>query len=178
MIKKFALSMLFIMIIILSIVFVRWEKLDYNIESYSYACVKDDSDVWLKYDFVLSEAVVQDLIKNPDNYYVVTFDGTLYNGHIYKIYNWYILENRPIDWLNDYWVDSSPIEATFPLEPFSGIYTKARILVKCKKTEISQICEEIIAEELLLGKGQTIISLSMEYRENQKNDQSGGGKGK
>ena len=158
--KKFLkiLSVVFV-IAMLSVVCVRWETLDYKICDYSYICVEDELNIWSEYDFALSENEQIDLMKNPSDYFVITVDGYLRNRHIYNVYNWYITEKSPIDFIYVYWIDTSPIEATFPLEPFSEIFTKCRILVKCEENEISTICEEFVEKDLLYGKSETFITL-------------------
>lgn len=152
-----ALLVVIALVTLLSVVFVRWEKLCYRIDSYTAVCVKDDLNSWVEYGFGLSDSEKLDIIKNPADYYVVTFDGELRNNHIYGLYNWYVTEKKPLSFSKSYWIDSRPIDATFKFEPFSDFYTKSRVLIKCNETEITSICEEIMVNQLLLGKGDIYV---------------------
>lgn len=158
--KKFFVLLPIVFVVTIScVVYMCWGNLDYEIQKYSYICVEDELNIGIEYEFGLSDNEMLDIIKNPSDYYVINIDGNLYNNHIYSVYNWYITEEKPIESSDNYWIDTSPIDATFPLESFSEIFTKCRILVKCEENEISTICEEFVEKDLLYGKSETFITL-------------------
>ncbi len=158
--RKLFISLSIVLLFAIScVVYTRLGNLDYEIQEYNCICVNDELNIWAKYSFDLSDNEIQDIIKNPSDYYVITIDGKLYNNHIYSVYNWYITEEKSMVVSDNYWIDTSPIDATFPLEPFSEIFTKCRILVKCEENEISTICEEFVEKDLLYGKSETFITL-------------------
>lgn len=126
--------------------------LDYKLDSYSYVCVKDDSVSWLQGAFDIQEDEINDIVNNPKEYYVVTFDGYLRNNHIYDIYDWYVVDSGNLT-ENKYWVDSSTVEGTFAFEPFSEAFWQTKILIKCSPEEVVKISDNILMNQLLIAQG-------------------------
>ena len=56
----------------------------YKVDSYTITSLEDDFLVWTKYDFSLNEDDSLDIIKNSSKYYLVVFNGEMFNNHFYS----------------------------------------------------------------------------------------------
>ena len=131
--------------------------LKYKADSYTITNIEEDILVWTHYDFDILDDDRADIIKNPSKYYLVVFEGEMFNSHFYSLYNWYSAEKEPLSVTSDYWIDASHSEGTYAFEPFSTHSHNVYILVRCDKNEIEEFCENILLNQLLFCKGEIII---------------------
>lgn len=129
----------------------------YKVDSYTITSLEDDFLVWTKYDFSLNEDDSLDIIKNSSKYYLVVFNGEMFNNHFYSLYNWLAVEKEPLSYTIDYWIESTQIEGTYAFEAFTEHSHNVAVLVKCEENEIKDFCENMLLNQLLFCQGEIIV---------------------
>ena len=155
--KKIVTTIVICVIIVTVIVSYLWHrknKIECVIQSYSYDNISDITATPILQGFGLSDDIIDDVLENPQNYYLITFSVDLNNRHIYTLFNWEYTLNNTEESNIVYWVETNENDEDYKFEPFVSDKDEVRVLVKGEQETVKNLCETVVAEQSIACSGE------------------------
>ena len=133
------------------------KQLEFHISEYYYESMTEvlsidnsmgiDASVYYKDNFKISQNDFVDIQENSDEYFLVSFWGTLTNYNSPTVYYWRIYKTSHVS-DNKNWVSKEDVSYS-GTEIISGCSRPAsiQVIIKCKPHEVDAVCDGIIENQ-------------------------------